>query len=120
MIEQTARRLGRCVACAGAWLGDDRRTMRLFVAIDDPECLVACIQHLDRADDDTAIRIGADRGQSRLSCGLLSQRRQTIKVEAVSGKGSYEICAPFTQARMQRCRALDVGFFEVVLVFASS
>ena len=117
VIEQPARRLGRAEADAGARRDrDGRRLFRLLVGGDDPQRLVAGVEHLDRADHDAAVGIGAGSAEPGRARRLLRERRQTVEIQAVAGERSDEVGAAAAKVRVQRRRALDLRFLEMLVV----
>src|SRR5208282_1571890 len=84
VVEKSPRRFGGAEAHAGARLDGDRRPVRLFVNVDNAERLVAGIKHLDGADHDAAIRIGAGSSEPRFARRLLGDGREALEIQAVA------------------------------------
>ena len=76
MVQHAARRFSAGVAHAGTRRQVQMRLVRLLVCIDDPQRLVAGVQHLHRAHHDAAERIVAGRAKPRLLRRIARQRRQ--------------------------------------------
>ena len=90
-----------------------------LVGVDQPQRLVERVEDLDRADDDAAERVAADRRRGPASAAASRASGESrVEVERVAGERPDEVGAALAQARVQRGRVLDVLLDEVLLVLA--
>ena len=116
VVKQPARCLGGGEPGSRPRLDRHRRSVRLLIMLDDSQSLVAGVKHLDRAHDDAAIRVGAGGAQAGTPRRLLRERRQPLEIEAVAGERPDQVRATAAQARMQRGRAREMDFLEMVVI----
>src|SRR5262249_23131848 len=116
VIEEAARRLSRAMANSGARLDRDSWLLGLLVGGNNSQRLVAGVKHLDRAYDNAAIGVGAGGGKASVPRRLARYRGQAIEIQVVTGERPTKIRAACANPRMQRGRALNLTFLEMVVV----
>ncbi len=113
VVQQATGRLGGAVPDRASRRDLDRGRIRLLVARDDRERVVACLHELDRAHDDALKRVAADRPQTGLARGVAGQRTQLCRGQRVARERPRQICAALADARVQRVGVLDVLLDDV-------